>query len=268
MTSSSSLRPSFLPVFANADSVSTLVSDTHNSLVIGGPTLYLSPSEAWPLCATCASPLVPLIQLNVSSPNTPAAFREFIPSVALSNLEMMTLVQLLVCPQPECYLDSIGYSTDTRSWLLRLVTVPKDSATPRSHSSDSEIIAKIENDTGFLPARVVETWTEGKMESVDYIWGPETPDQEEHRLQPGLKLLGFPEHGKFYCSEDECPGGDSNAHSGIEYPYTTCLIQLGDRHSEWAEDEALGLMAALGNTWIEQCKLHTDELTLTMSGDW
>ncbi|KAJ7057279.1 hypothetical protein C8F01DRAFT_1060929 [Mycena amicta] len=259
------LRPSFLPVFANADADTIL---SHTSLLIGGPTLYLSPSEAWPLCLTCASPLVPLIQLNMSSPNTPAALRELLPSVAPPHSETMTLVQLFVCPQSECYEDSIGYSTETRSWLLRLATVPKDSGTPRSSSADAEITAKIENDTGFLPARVVETWTEGKMENVDYIWRPHTPEQEQYRLQPGLKLLGFPERGKFYCSEDECPMGDSNAHSGVEYPYTNCLIQLGDCHSEWEEDEALGLMAALGNTWIEQCKLHTDVLTLTMSGDW
>ncbi|KAF7312757.1 hypothetical protein MIND_00290800 [Mycena indigotica] len=245
-------RPCFLPVYSET----TPLPITDSSLITGGPNIFLSSDEPWPRCPTCAFPLVPLIQLNASSEQTPAAFKALIPSVMPADSDAMTMLQLFVCPQEDCYDEAIGFSTENKSWLLRLATVPKRST---HRPQDREIVARIENDTGFLPMRVVERWTEGKQESFDYIWGPETDEEEQFRLEPGLKLMGYPERGKFYCSDEGCPKGDSNAHAGEPWPYLKCLIQLGDCHYEWEDDDALGIMSVRGNTWIEQCALHPEE---------
>ncbi|KAJ6512552.1 hypothetical protein C8R45DRAFT_960712 [Mycena sanguinolenta] len=257
------LRQSFVPVPA-PPSVQTL-GDC--SVLIGGATMYLKPEEPWPSCATCAHPLVPLVQLNASSEATPAAFRAFIPTLKPLPENHATMVQLFVCPEEGCYCPSVGYSSDTCSWLVRIATVPVSLPMTSDASHLAEARAKIERGPGFLPARVIETWAVGKVETLDQelLWDQD--DSEEfyaaHEPEPGLKLLGNTVRGKFFCSDEGCPrSGRHEFHSRRE------LIQLGDRLCEWEEDEALGIMATLGNTWIEQCVDHPDVLTLTMSGNW
>ncbi|KAJ7104386.1 hypothetical protein B0H15DRAFT_766310 [Mycena belliarum] len=257
------LAQSFTPVYASERAPEL----GHHSMVIGGSVMYLNPDEAWPTCPTCTHPLVPLVQLNVSSENTPDSFRAHIPGVVASGQSLATMIQLFVCPAYDCYDTSITYSTDTRSWILRIATVP---ASPPAFSEShlEEARAKIEQGYGFMPVRMVETWVAGKEETLhqELMWDQD--DSEEfyaaHEPEHGLKLLGHTVRGKYYCSNDECPRAGTHAH-----PSRRELIQLGDRFSFGEEDEeALALMAMLGNTWIEQCIEHPEVLTLTMSGDW
>ncbi|KAJ7771827.1 hypothetical protein B0H16DRAFT_1305838 [Mycena metata] len=261
------LARSFLPVYASETSEpqSVALGDNGDSMIIGGAIMYLNPGETWPTCATCNHPLVPLIQINVSSERTPETFRALIPSVVPVGGSLATMVQLFVCPQFDCYDTSITYSTDTRSWLLRVATVPI--AFPSDEPQLVEARAKIEQGPGFLPAHLVETWVAGKEETLHEAldWGQD--DSEEfyaaHEPEPGLKLLGRSTRGKYYCSTDHCPrGGPHHAH-----PSSRELIQLGDRFTcEWEELDAF--LGTLGNSWIEQCVEHPEVLTLSMSGDW
>ncbi|KAJ7218265.1 hypothetical protein B0H12DRAFT_329607 [Mycena haematopus] len=256
------LKQSFIPVHASPP-VKTL-GDC--SMITGGAIMYLKPNEAWPTCATCTHPLVPLVQLNASSNATPAAFRALIPTPTPMEENHATMVQLFVCPEDECYDTSIGYSTDTRSWLVRIATVPvRPPADDALHLVEAR--ATIERGPGFLPARVVETWAVGKVETLDQELCWDQDDSEEfyaaHEPEPGLKLLGNTVRGKFFCSDDDCPRPGRH-----EHPSRRELIQLGDRLCEWEEEDALGIMTTLGNTWIEQCVDHPDVLTLTMSGNW
>ncbi|KAJ6523509.1 hypothetical protein DFH09DRAFT_1372439 [Mycena vulgaris] len=258
------LAQSFVPVYASQSAAEL----GNHSMIIGGPIMYLNAGETWPMCATCAHPLVPFIQINASSDSTPQELRTHIPGVVSAREGLATMVQLFVCPEYDCYNTSTTYSTDTRSWIVRVATVPIDGP-PSGEPQLAEARAKIEQGPGFLPARVVETWVAGKQETLDQelVWGQE--DSEEfyaaHEPEPGLKLLGHSVRGKYYCSdEDGCP--QAGAH---EHPDRRELIQLGDqRNCEWDEDEALAMMSTIGNTWIEQCVDHPEVLTLTMSGNW
>ncbi|KAF9029344.1 hypothetical protein BDZ89DRAFT_1065498 [Hymenopellis radicata] len=238
---------------------------TH-SMLIGGSTMYLNPGSTWPTCATCTHPLVPLVQLNVSAENTRKTFRAFIPGVVPAGGSLATMIQLFVCPEYDCYETSTHYSTKTRSFLVRIATVPL--ACQFNDTELAEARKKIEQGPGFLRARLVETWVAGKEETLDeqLIWGQD--DSEEfyaaHKPEPGLKLLGHTTRGKYYCSDDGCPQAGTH-----DFPYRRELIQLGDRFNcEWEEDEALDVMSTLGNTWIAQCLDHPDVLSLTMSGQW
>ncbi|KAJ6486128.1 hypothetical protein C8R47DRAFT_529793 [Mycena vitilis] len=255
------LRQSFVPVYASQQTGKLGT----NSMIIGGSDMYLTADEAWPVCATCKHPLVPLLQLNVSSENTPPAFRGLIPSVVPAGESLATMVQLFVCPGEECYDRSTGYSTATRSWIVRVATVP---LVPSSAATRIGAETGIDGDgVGFLPAKSVQSWTPGKHETLHYelLWGQNDSDEfyAAHEPEPGLKLLGNSVRGKYYCSEDECP--KTGRH---EFPSRRELIQIGDRFYEGEEDDALSLMATLGNTWIEQCVEHPEVLTLTMSGNW
>ncbi|KAJ7123277.1 hypothetical protein C8R43DRAFT_1032016 [Mycena crocata] len=256
------LSKSFLPVHGSPPAAEL----KNHSMVIGGSILHLKPDEAWPICTTCAHPLVPLIQMNISSENTPEAFRSCFPSAMATGETLATMVQLFVCPEDGCYDNSTLYSTDTRSWLLRVAHVPlgiQDVDAGRVEARD-----KIEQGPGFLPVRFVESWVEGKEETLDQelLWDQD--DSEDfyaaHEPQPGLKLLGHSVRGKYYFSDDsDCPKGGPH-----EHPTRRELIQPGDRNFEWEQDDALGMMATIGNTWIEQCAIHSEVLTLSMSGNW
>ncbi|KAJ7238004.1 hypothetical protein C8J57DRAFT_1144126 [Mycena rebaudengoi] len=261
------LRPSFVPVFASPSS--TAVDLGTHSMIIGGSEVYLRPDEAWPICLTCALPLVPLFQLNASSRATPHEFSCLLPSVLPAGGPLTTMLQLFVCrgEEGECYDMATTYSTETRSWIVRIADVARDPADD-SDSQRSAARTQIEQGEGFLPVKLVATWSRGKVETLhdELSWDQE--DSEEfyaaHEPEPGLKLLGRSVRGKYYCS-DECPEpGPHSTHPGIRE-----LIQLGDRREcEWDEDEALGIMATLGNTWIEQCVDHPQAITLSMSGSW
>ncbi|KAJ6549474.1 hypothetical protein B0H10DRAFT_1850943 [Mycena sp. CBHHK59/15] len=169
-----------------------------NSMLVGGSIMYLKPGEAWPVCATCVHPLVPLIQLNVSSAATPGGLRELTPSVVPDGGSLATILQLFVCPEPECYDTSTLYSTDTRSWIVRVATVPLEPASAEG-AQWSESRATVEEADQFLPARFVETWAAGKQETLhsELLWDQD--DSEEfyavHEPEPGLKLLGHAVRG-------------------------------------------------------------------------
>jgi hypothetical protein len=185
-----SLRQSFIPVYASEEGEEL----NNNSMVIGGSTMYLSPDEAWPTCDTCSSPLVPLVQMNVSSENTPDAFRARFPSAG-GNLA--TMVQLFVCRDYDCF-DSAMMQGEC-SWILRLATVPL--VPPPSDAPHLvEGRTKIENGGGFLPPQLVETWTAGKDETMHWeVADSDCSDEcyDLHEPEGGLKLLGHSERGTY-----------------------------------------------------------------------
>ncbi|KAJ6625174.1 hypothetical protein B0H10DRAFT_657882 [Mycena sp. CBHHK59/15] len=259
------LRQSFVPVYASH--ISPFGELGTNSMLIGGSVVYLKPDEAWPTCPTCTEALVPLLQLNASSRATPDQFRALLPSVVPGEGTVATMVQLFVCRTvPDCYDKSTTYSTTTRSWLVRIADVPVGAGDGRS-SHRAEPRTKIEQGMGFLPAKLVAGWEPGKEETLDeeLLWGQDDSDEfyAAHEPESGLKLLGHSVRGKYHCAED-CPKPGRH-----EHPSWRELIQLGDRlNCEWEEDEALEIMATIGNTWIEQCAEHPDVLLLSMSGNW
>ncbi|KAJ7805174.1 hypothetical protein B0H14DRAFT_1598637 [Mycena olivaceomarginata] len=251
-----SLRPSFIPVYASEEGEEL----NNNSMLIGGCTMYLSPDEAWPICDSCSSPLVPLVQMNVSSENTPDAFRARFPSVPSAGRNLATMVQLFVCRDHDCFDGAM--MQEECSWILRLATVPL--VPPPSNAPHlAEERTKIENGDGFLPPQLVETWTAGKDETMHWEVADGDYESDEfydlHEPERGLKLLGHSERGKYHYVEN-CAAGDCVATQHE-------LIQLGDQTC-WDEGEALGIMGVLGNIWIQQCETHPDQLTLGMSGTW
>lgn len=193
------LQDSFVPIYAERGLANPGIGE--DSMLIGGSVVYLTPTEVWPSCNTCAHPLVPLIQLNVSSPATPREFRGLIRSVALTGGPLMTMVQLFVCPVLDCYDTSTTYSTDTRSWLVRsadvcISNVGEDSVMVQR----SEERAKIEDESLFLRARLVRTWEMGKKETLDeeilWQWGDYSDEfYTAHEPGRGLKLLGHAVRG-------------------------------------------------------------------------
>ncbi|KAF7374284.1 hypothetical protein MSAN_00311400 [Mycena sanguinolenta] len=182
------LKQSFIPVPASPSQKA--LGDC--SMLIGGATMYLKPDEPWPTCATCSHPLVPLVQLNASSEATPAASRAFIPTPTPLAENHATMVQLFVCPKELCYCPSVGYSSDTCSWLVRIATVPLILPVDAPHLAEAK--TKIERGPGFLPARVVEIWAAGKVETLDRECQGGQHDSDEfyaaHEPEPGLKLFG------------------------------------------------------------------------------
>ncbi|KAJ7361214.1 hypothetical protein DFH08DRAFT_843476 [Mycena albidolilacea] len=251
------LRQSFIPVYASEEGGEL----NNNSIVIGGSTMYLSPDEAWPTCDTCSSPLVPFVQMNVSSENTPDAFRARFLSVPSAGGNLATMVQLFVCRDYDCFEGAV--MQEECSWILRLATVPL--VPPPSNAPHlAEGRTKIENGGGFLPPQLVETWTAGKDETLHWELDVGVRDYSDefynlHEPERGLKLLGHSERGKYHY-EGDCAAGDCAAKQRE-------LIQLGDQNC-WDADEALGIMGLLGNVWIQQCETHLDQLTLGMSGTW
>ncbi|KAJ7892740.1 hypothetical protein B0H14DRAFT_956089 [Mycena olivaceomarginata] len=238
-----SLRPSFIPVFASEEGGEL----GNNSMLIGGSTMYLSPDEAWPTCVTCSEPLVPLVQMNVSSEGTPDAFRALIPSVAPAGSSLATMVQLFVCRDHDCY-EEATMDMDARSWNVRLATVPL--VPPPSNAPHLlEARTEIENGEGFLPAQLVETWTAGKEET--WHWERMMGDASD----------------EFYCAP-RARRGDETAWPLGPRQIQLCtgrreLIQLGDRDC-WQENRPFGIMGLDGNIWIDTL-VDPEVLTLGMS---
>ncbi|KAJ3512453.1 hypothetical protein NLJ89_g3514 [Agrocybe chaxingu] len=256
------LQQSFNPVYASSTLPSAEIGE--NSMLIGGPSVYLSPNESWPICGTCSKPLVPLIQLNVSSQSTPEDFRARLPSVLPPGEALTTMLQLFVCRtgagDAECYTHSLLYSTSTCSWVLRVADVMR---TPRDKHETPALL--------FLPSRLVETWAPGKEETLheELMWDQDDSEEfyAEHEPAPGLKMLGHSVRGKFHCADDGCPRPGAHA-----FPEWRDLFQIGGRFDfedkDEEDEEALEMMASLGNTFIEQCVEHPDVVRLTMSGGW
>ncbi|KAJ7123295.1 hypothetical protein C8R43DRAFT_899590 [Mycena crocata] len=268
------LAQSFVPSKLGDDS-QPFTDPAGLSMIIGGSAMYLKPGERWPECATCKHPLVPFVQMNASSNFTPEEFRSVIPSVVAAEGALATMVQLFVCTVYDCYDTSVGYSTATRSWLVRIATVPFDTEDTADRLAARE---KIEETTGFLPARIIKTWDAGKQETIheERSFDEDESEEfyEEHKPEGGLKLLGHSVRGthrsirpgvsdphwhpgKYECSDDNCSGGGPHN----EFPVRRQLIQLGDYHCQWD-------MATRGNVWIEQCITHPEVLNLSMSGNW
>jgi hypothetical protein len=110
------------------------------------------------------------------------------------------MVQLFVCRANDCYDEASVMMPDQRSWIVRIATVP---LVPQPENAPHLVKArtKIEDDHGFLPAQLAETWTAGKDETWHWERMLGTDSKEFYALHEpelGLKLLGHSDRGR--CS--------------------------------------------------------------------
>ncbi|KAI0820896.1 hypothetical protein BC628DRAFT_1329420 [Trametes gibbosa] len=237
------------------------------SAIRGGSTPYLAAGEEWPRCTNCAHELVPYIQINVSSEQTPAAFRAHV--LPPPGTGGTTLLQLFVCAEET---DS-GYCFEAwtmqqvegngESWLLRTVRVVDTAGVgePESVPAHDAVRAKLLEAEELLPERVISTWTAGRQETLDQesYWDYPEGFYEQHEPAEGLKLLGYPTLGKFYTSArdtEACNMGDDGPHNDWR-----CLIQLGTRE----EDNPF---YTTGNIFVNQCERHPNVFDAVCAGTW
>ncbi|RPD67388.1 hypothetical protein L226DRAFT_529739 [Lentinus tigrinus ALCF2SS1-7] len=249
----------YFPVFPK-NPASTDVLDPSVSAILGGSNPILLPGEEWPRCGNCEDNiLIPYIQINVSSPQTPEEFRQKVGVEAKPGHTV--LLQVFICAEDgtaECFEQRLVGAYDD-AFLLRVIQIPPDSANTAAVEATR---AELDEDRFFIAPRVISGWTPGNPEllheAVNNEIEPDDPQYLEHAPAPGLKLLGQPVQGKYYTSIlDQCPKPvlreqDHN---------TRCLLQLGT-------DSEDGPVFTTGNTWIEQCTVHPEVLSMTIGGDW
>ncbi|KDQ55140.1 hypothetical protein JAAARDRAFT_208880, partial [Jaapia argillacea MUCL 33604] len=124
------LRVAYRPVFYSAAEESELPLHPYDiSATLGGSDIYLSPEEEWPICPACNHFLIPIIQINLSSPGTPQQLRD---CVLQHNQQKIahgrageSFLQFFACPNPEggnnfdCFGDALGQD-GSPSWVLRV----------------------------------------------------------------------------------------------------------------------------------------------------
>ncbi|KDQ55138.1 hypothetical protein JAAARDRAFT_341960 [Jaapia argillacea MUCL 33604] len=115
----------YIPVYYTPSELSQLSHLQDASATVGGGEAYLSPPENWPECPSCSNPLIPIIQINLSSPGTPKQFLDYLGLDPLHYEKIGdSFFQLFVCPEEEqwgmnCFLNNLmDYSC---SWVLRVV---------------------------------------------------------------------------------------------------------------------------------------------------
>ncbi|RPD81349.1 hypothetical protein L226DRAFT_608597 [Lentinus tigrinus ALCF2SS1-7] len=272
MAESSALLTPYFPVYApSAESVTPNILDPSISAILGGDHPVLLPGKAWPRCGICNFPLIPYIQVNVSSPQTPSEFRQ---KVGVRPEPGHTVIfQVLVCAEDEnaaCFQDAI-VAADASACLVRVVQ-----ASPSAE--DDPVVkatrAEIADDKFFMEARVITGWTAGRPEVVDAADGDGGEDdlRMSHAPAEGLKLLGSPvRDGPYYSTAHEgCTkplagsvGGDAaEPQPASEHYEWRCLLQLGTSLEEGAP------LCVVGNTWINQCIRHPEVLEMVIGGDW
>ncbi|TFK94848.1 hypothetical protein K466DRAFT_118250 [Polyporus arcularius HHB13444] len=259
----------YFPVFSTAPA-STNVFDPSVSAILGGSNPILLPDEGWPRCGNCEDNiLIPYIQINVSSPHTPAEFRQKVGVEAEPGHTV--LLQVFICAEDECA-DCFGerlVGAYDDAFLVRVIEVTPDSA---NTTAVEETRAGLAADRFFIPQGVISGWKPGNPEMLHEAVNTEIeyddPQYLEHAPAPGLKLLGFPVQGKYYTSIiDRCPKPvlpEQAAEHDVR-----CLLQLGTDGNIGDEPAPSPYeVYTVGHTWIEQCTVHPDVLSMTIGGDW
>ncbi len=195
MPEANDLVTPYFPVYSTPAEAATIhILDPTISAIFGGANPVLLPGEAWPRCGVCDSHLIPYIQINVSSPQTPSEFRQKVsvrPEAGHS-----VLLQVFVCAEDEnavCFQEAI-VGADDSVCLVRIVQI-----TSPSTNDDAQQAARAEmgEDRFFVQERVITGWTAGRPEVADAT-DDDGGDEElriNHAPAPGLKLLGSPVRG-------------------------------------------------------------------------
>ncbi|KAI0357207.1 hypothetical protein OH77DRAFT_1399680, partial [Trametes cingulata] len=261
----------YLPRYSDEteDSLRALVSGDV-SAVFGGSTPYLRADEEWPRCKQCQHTLIPYIQISLSSGKTPQAFRERIPPLQTDGA---TLFQLFICAAESDLGDScfehwvVQYSDEhvNDSWLIRRIHVDGGDAGLASPEAEHEASNAARRGPA-PPERVILEWTAGTPETAHLEEDSGDFDDEyyaAHEPAQGLKLLGYPERGKFYCTSTdsgECTAGDAGPHCDWR-----CLIQLGTQDED---NSVCRRFYTIGNMYVDQCSLHPEVFQAVSSGTW
>ncbi|KAI0751184.1 hypothetical protein C8Q80DRAFT_557253 [Daedaleopsis nitida] len=283
MSDPNALITPYFPIYSTTAPADILNSSI--SAVLGGSNPALQPDEEWPRCSICEEHLIPYLQVNVSSPQTPSEFRQRVsvrPKPGHS-----VILQVFICADDEsatCFQESIvsgGGEGDRPAFLVRVVQIAPDAVNSAAVQATR---GEMDEEKFFVEQRVITAWAAGNPEMAheEGNYGYDEELYERHAPADGLKLLGYPVQGKFFSSYHEsCPrvrGGDDNAaqnddggdveaaallHEAEAYGPWRCLLQLGTS----TEDENAPL-CVVGNTWINQCEHHPDVLSMTIGGNW
>ena len=205
MPEANELLTPYFPVYSpSAEPSAPHILDPSISAILGGANPVLLPGEAWPRCAICGSHLVPYIQINVSSPQTPSEFRQKVgvrPQPGHS-----VILQVLVCAEDEsavCFDESVvsgggGDDEPFPAFLLRVLQL-----SPESINAAAVHAARAEMDVEkfFIEQRVIVGWTAGNPEmpheAANFDYDEEA--YQAHEPAMGLKLLGYPVQGRKQC---------------------------------------------------------------------
>ncbi|KAI0327853.1 hypothetical protein GY45DRAFT_1327040 [Cubamyces sp. BRFM 1775] len=258
----------YLPQYAEGAVEDSARKLLHGSVsaIFGGLFPFLHSDEEWPKCKECGNYLVPYLQINATSVNTPEEFRRRVPPL---EPEGTTILQVLLCTTESdngtCFEGWANCITEEESWLVRRIHFAADGhdlADPAAYESVRAELEESEEIT-VIPERVITGWTAGRPETEHdegYLYKPEDEQYyEEHEPAEGLKLLGYPIRGKYYNNtslSDNCQAGDAGSHDEWQ-----CLIQLGTRE----EDNPI---YTTGNIYVNQCALHPDSFEAVCSGTW
>ncbi|KAI9065909.1 hypothetical protein FKP32DRAFT_1590233 [Trametes sanguinea] len=280
MTEQLELITPYLPVYAEP------VLDAHDksepnllagllvgdySALYGGSHPALKDDEKWPRCETCANrtPLVPYLQINLSTEHTPAEFRSVLPPLRPDGF---TLFQVFVCTAygenpGSCFEDWMSGAAEGKAWLARVVHFEGDAngllapKTAEYEEARRSLVAEL------VPTqRIITAWTPGspevpheemlfQMGCMDY----DAEFYDAHEPVSGLKLLGHAVLGKVQnFPEDEDQQEGCSSCSASDAPNTIwgfrCLVQLGtdEVDAEWDQSEFM----TSGNAYVLQCKRH------------
>lgn len=198
----------YFPIFSAVQDTSPDIATV--SAIFGGSFPVFHSDEEWPLCSACGGPLVPFIQINASSPETPAEFTACLGiSDPLNEREegpasRMTLFQLFICAEETvngtCFEGSALGATAHNSWMVRVAHFNPAGASGHEIASEvTHALSKAVTERGLvLTERTVIGWKLGHPEMEDWETMDDDFDEElykTHAPAAGLKLLGFPMRG-------------------------------------------------------------------------
>ena len=190
------LATPYFPIYAEtADRASASVLADGVSAIFGGSQPALRPGADWPRCGVCDEPLIPYVQINVSSPHTPSEFRQAV-AVRPGEPGHSVVLEVLVCAADEgavCFQDCVvSGGAESPAWLVRVVQLERVDA-----AQGEAARAEMGEDKFFLPLKVISGWAAGRPEMVHEAANYDYDEElyAGHAPKAGLKLLGFPIQG-------------------------------------------------------------------------
>ena len=197
-TSELDLIMPWFPVYSDGPATpSANILDPSVSAILGGSNPVLLRGEEWPRCGNCEDNiLIPYIQINVSSPRTPAELRE---KVGVDpEPGNIILLQVFICAEDEnadCFGQQLVAAYDN-AFLVRVIQVSPGAVNTAAVAATR---AALDEDRFFIPQRVISGWTPGNPEmlheAVNFDIACDDPQYLDHEPASGLKLLGQPVQG-------------------------------------------------------------------------